>query len=211
MGRYAKWICVCFKIQVNTITKNSLPYKDETGCVISGITFHETLPESFVISNTFTDEGPMGQSNNKNAVIFIGIPASGKSSFYHEVFRNYVHISLDILNTRNKEKILLEKCIKNGSPFVIDNTNPFIEDRARYINKAKENNYRIIGYYFRSSISECMKRNQHREGRARVPDIAVKSIYSNMQLPTYSEGFDELYYVHVKNNKFIVENWLEEA
>ena len=173
--------------------------------------YAEEYPSYIAGKFTTADEDLMGQSNNRNAVIFIGIPASGKSSFYREVFRNYVHISLDILNTRNKEKMLLEKCIKNGLPFVIDNTNPSIEDRTRYINNAKENNYRIIGYYFRSSISECIKRNQHREGRTRVPDTAVKSIYSNMQLPTYSEGFDELYYVYIKNNKFIVENWLEEA
>ena len=149
--------------------------------------------------------------NRKNAVIFIGIPASGKSSFYYEALQNYVHINLDILHTRKREQILLEDCIQNGLSFVVDNTNPLIEDRARYINMAKENGYSVTGYYFRSSISECMKRNQLRKGKTRVPDVAVKSIHSKIQLPTYTEGFDEIYYVYIKNNRFIVENWLNEA
>jgi len=37
-------------------------------------------------------------------IIFIGIPASGKSSFYKELFFNsHIRISMDLLNTRNKE------------------------------------------------------------------------------------------------------------
>ncbi len=37
-------------------------------------------------------------------IIFTGIPASGKSSFYKELFFNsHLRISMDLLNTRNKE------------------------------------------------------------------------------------------------------------
>ena len=59
----------------------------------------------------------------KTAVILMGIPASGKSSFYAEQFAgNYIRINLDTLKTRNNEAALLQKCLHDRSSFVIDNT-----------------------------------------------------------------------------------------
>ncbi len=59
------------------------------------------------------------------AIIFIGIQASGKSSYYRRHFADrYVHINLDTLHTRNKERLLLEDCIRQKKNFVVDNTNP---------------------------------------------------------------------------------------
>ena len=47
-------------------------------------------------------------------VIFIGIQASGKSTFYIEnFFDTHVRISMDLLNTRNKELQFLHKCSGN--------------------------------------------------------------------------------------------------
>lgn len=64
--------------------------------------------------------------SEKQAIVFIGIQASGKTTFYEQMLagRGYVHISLDILHTRNKEDLLLMECLENGRSFVIDNTNP---------------------------------------------------------------------------------------
>lgn len=39
------------------------------------------------------------------AIIFIGIQASGKSTFYHKQFMNtHMRIRLDLLNTRNNQR-----------------------------------------------------------------------------------------------------------
>ena len=39
------------------------------------------------------------------AIVFIGLQASGKSSFYKErFFSTHVRISLDLLRTRNRER-----------------------------------------------------------------------------------------------------------
>ena len=142
-------------------------------------------------------------------IIFIGLQASGKSTFYNEYFKNYIHINLDTLHTRNKEKILLDDCIKKELSFVIDNTNPTAEDRERYIEFAKDNGYKLIGYYFQSSVSECLERNNLREGKAKVPDVAVLGTYKKIELPSKTEGFDELYYVYIKDGKFSIEDWKE--
>ncbi len=149
---------------------------------------------------------PMAQ---KTAIIFIGIQASGKSTFYHERFEDYVHINLDTLHTRNKEKLLLQECVESGRSFVVDNTNPTREDREKYIRAARDHGYRVQGYYFQSSVSDCIARNQNREGKARVPDQAVAATHRKLELPEYGEGFDELFYVHMEDGSFAVDEWKE--
>jgi hypothetical protein len=44
-----------------------------------------------------------------------------------------VRISLDLLRTRRREQLLLAACLEGRQPFVVDNTNRMIADRARYI------------------------------------------------------------------------------
>ena len=143
----------------------------------------------------------------KKAIIFIGIPACGKTTFYKERFGELVHISLDELHTRNKESRLLTECIENERSFVVDNTDPTKADRERYITAAKSSGYIVVGYYFRSSIGESLEWNAHRTGKARIPDVAVASIHAKLEMPEYAEGFDELYYVHIGENGFEVEEW----
>lgn len=141
------------------------------------------------------------------AIIFTGIQASGKSTFYKEnFFKTHVRISLDMLRTRNKESILLNACIEARQPFVVDNTNPTVEDRRKYIEKAKENNLKIIAYYFQTTSSEAVARNQGREGKEVVPLIAIYGTNKKLQVPSFEEGFDELYYVRIgEKNDFIIE------
>ncbi|MDL2321544.1 ATP-binding protein, partial [Desulfosarcina sp. OttesenSCG-928-B08] len=64
------------------------------------------------------------------AIIFCGIQASGKSTFYLErFFKTHVRISLDLLRTRNRENRFLSLCLETGQHFVVDNTNPTRSDR----------------------------------------------------------------------------------
>ena len=149
--------------------------------------------------------------SSKEMVIFIGIQASGKTTFYHEQLAQYAHISLDILHTRNKERIALEECLALGKSMVIDNTNPTMADREGYISKAKENGYHIAGYFFRSCISDCVERNEKREGKAKVPRTAIAATSNKLEMPSYAEGFDKLYFVHMENERMIVEDWKEGA
>lgn len=146
------------------------------------------------------------------AVIFIGIQATGKSTFYKEkFFKTHIRINLDMLKTRNREDIFLDACIKAKQPFVVDNTNPSIEDRKKYIDIAKSAKFKVIGYYFQSSIVEAIKKNERREGKEYIPLAGIKSTYAKLQLPSLDEGFDELYYVKInEENKFVVEEWKNE-
>ena len=149
----------------------------------------------------------MKNNCSKEAIIFIGIQASGKSSYYRQCFSGYEHINLDTLHTRNKENLLIIECIQEGKSFVVDNTNPTMQDREKYIRLAKENGYSVYGYYFKSAIADCMERNRQREGKARVPDKALVCTHSKLELPKLVEGFQKLYYVQIVDGKFVTEEW----
>src|SRR5687768_2528674 len=100
------------------------------------------------------------------AIIFCGIQATGKTSFFKDkFFKTHIRISMDLLNTRNKELKFLETCLSTQQPFVVDNTNPGKEDRARYISIAREFKFKVIGYYFQSKIEDALARNSSRQGK----------------------------------------------
>lgn len=82
-------------------------------------------------------------------ILFIGIQAVGKSTFYQQRFFNtHIRINLDMLKTRHREQILVKACLAAQQPFIIDNTNVTRKERARYITLAKAAHFRVIGYYF---------------------------------------------------------------
>jgi len=146
------------------------------------------------------------------AIIFVGIQATGKSTFYKEHFFNsHLRISKDLLNTRNKEQRFLDTCFSVQQPFVIDNTNPTKEDRAIFITKAKENRYKVIGYYFKSSINESIKRNGLRKGKEKIPEIGIKGTFNKLEIPSFEEGFDTLNYVEISDGKFVIKEWEDEV
>lgn len=143
------------------------------------------------------------------AIIFIGIQATGKSTFYKErFFKSHVRVNLDMLKTRHREKLLLHACLEMKQPFVVDNTNPTRKDRQRYIGAAKKKGFKIIGYYFSSEIFPSLKRNKKRPENEQIPERGIKGTSSKLELPDYAEGFDELYYVRIdQTSGFEVSAW----
>lgn len=141
------------------------------------------------------------------AVIFVGIQASGKSTFYRErFFDTHVRISLDMLNTRYREQLILRACIDAKQPFVVDNTNPSAEERTRYIEPARAAGFRVVGYYFRSQPEQALTLNNRRIGKARIPEKGILGTYKRLRTPTVEEGFDLLYHVSAaEDGSFIVE------
>lgn len=139
------------------------------------------------------------------AIIFIGLQASGKSTYYKEHFFNtHLRISMDLLNTRNKEKQFLEKAIELQQAVVIDNTNPQKLDRQRYIPLFQKRKYKIHGYYFKSNVNDCLLRNNLRSGKEKIPKIGLLSTQKQMQAPIFEEGFDRLFEVDMQKNEFII-------
>ncbi len=127
------------------------------------------------------------------AVLLIGIQASGKSSFCRErFFDTHVRINLDMLRTRRREELLLRACLDGKIKFVVDNTNPTRADRARYIAPARAAGFRVVGYFFATPPPEAIRRNAARSGKARVPPQSIWGTHRRLEPPSLDEGFDEL-------------------
>ena len=147
------------------------------------------------------------------AIIFIGIQATGKSTFFQQRFFNtHVRINLDMLRTRNRERVLLAACLEAKQPFVIDNTNLTRQGRAGYISQAKAAGYSGAGYYFKSTLKAAFERNRQRSGKALIPEKGIIGAYRKLELPSFDEGFDQLFYVEIaEGGQFIVMEWIDEV
>lgn len=143
------------------------------------------------------------------AIIFTGIQATGKSTFYKENFINtHIRINLDMLKTRARESIILEACIKARQSFVVDNTNSTAADRKRYIDVAHSARFKVIGYFFNSDIKEAIYRNSKRKGKENVPLPGIRNTHAKLEPPTLGEGFDELFYVRIgQDGNFIINSF----
>jgi predicted kinase len=140
-------------------------------------------------------------------VIFIGLQASGKSTFFRGRFgATHELISKDLFpNNRNRnrrQEELIEAALSAGRPVVVDNTNPTPEDRRTLVRQGREHGAKIVGYYFESTARECVERNRLRAGKAKVPDVAIYATAKKLVPPSYSECFDELFRVRLTGLSF---------
>jgi predicted kinase len=140
------------------------------------------------------------------AIIFVGVQGSGKTSFYRQhLLDTRVRISLDMLRTRHREQFLLAACLQAKQPFVIDNTNPLPSNRARYVGPARAVGFRVVAYFFATSLREAIRRNNLREGKQKIPIPGITSTFRKLQAPALAEGFDAVYVVTMSpENKFVV-------
>jgi predicted kinase len=147
------------------------------------------------------------------AAIFVGIQGSGKTTFYRQrLFDTHVRISLDMLHTRRREQLLMATCLEARQSFVIDNTNPSPEDRARYIERARRAGFRVVAYFFETSLGDAIRRNQQRPGKQNIPIPGIHRTFLKLKAPVLSEGFEAIYTVRiVSNQEFVVSDAGEAA
>ncbi len=134
--------------------------------------------------------------------ILIGLPASGKTTFYHaRLAPTHLHISKDnwpnAQRKGDRQAQAISDALSQGRSIAVDNTNPSVEDRRAIIELARARGARVIGYYFDASTRDAVGRNRGRTGRQRVPDIAIFATAKRMVAPRLEEGFDELYRVTI--------------
>jgi predicted kinase len=133
-------------------------------------------------------------------VIFTGLQASGKSTFYRQRFAGTHELVSKDLMQRNKgrrQAQLIEAALSAGRSVVVDNTNPSLEERAELIRLGRAHGADITGYFFEPHVSKSLKRNEQRTGKARVPNIGIFATAKKLVPPTYDEGFDKLYRVRI--------------
>jgi predicted kinase len=138
-------------------------------------------------------------------VIFAGLPASGKTTFYQRRFAlTHAHISKDNWPNAPRKSVrqarAIAEALSRGQSVVIDNTNPTTDDRRAIIEIARAHTARVVGYYFDASTREAIGRNRGRTGAQRVPEVAVFTTAKRMAPPQLEEGFDELFHVSIRED-----------
>ncbi len=129
-------------------------------------------------------------------VIFVGLPASGKSTYYFAHFAaTHVHVSKDLLPRGARQEPLIDQALAAGKSVVVDNTNPSAAVRAPLIALGRRHGARIIAYFFEADVKTLLVRNRQREGNARVPDVALFVTRKKLTPPSYDEGFDEIHVI----------------
>ena len=140
--------------------------------------------------------------------LFIGIQASGKSSFYERMLSplDYIHVSMDILHNRNKEEALIRQCVTEGRNVAIDNTNPTRQERKRYLDIFRAAGCPVDSYFFKSVVRDCVERNRLR-GET-VPSKAIAATSNRLELPSKEEGYDRMYFVQMDGDGgYLIDDW----
>ncbi|KAF0526873.1 PNK3P-domain-containing protein [Gigaspora margarita] len=143
---------------------------------------------------------PAGQCE---MVIFVGYPASGKSTFAKKWLVNagYVHVNQDTLKTKQKCIRACETALKENKSVVIDNTNPSKESRKQYIDIAKQCGVPVRCFWFKASEALARHNNMYRHFNSEneiqpLPDIAFNVYNSKFFEPKLEEGFQEVIHIN---------------
>jgi predicted kinase len=127
------------------------------------------------------------------AVIFVGLQGSGKTTYFHEHFAvSHEHVSRDVQGTPERESALMRECLRSGRSFVVDNTNATRAVRALYIRDAKAAGFKVICCYFDVPVRTAIGRNNHRKDKKAIPVPAILRTAKQLERPELDEGFDAI-------------------
>lgn len=141
------------------------------------------------------------KQNDKEIVILVGYPASGKSYIakkYHKL--NYVIINQDTLKTKTKCIKIFNNALSNQSSIIIDNLNPDYETRKFWIQCAKKHNYKTKIIQMTTDINLSKHNNLYRmykHNKKYIPNIVYNIYNKKYEKPSYKiDKVDIIEYVH---------------
>lgn len=149
-------------------------------------------------------------------IMFVGIPASGKSTkstLYRKL--GYEVLSSDDIRNELLQGVGLEAlslsqrtrlhgntfetvrrralaALKRGQSVVVDATNLSRKRRISFLECFRRFPCTKKCLLFLTPVDVCMERNRKRTGNARVPDEAMYRMLCNFECPNYWEGWDEI-------------------
>lgn len=148
--------------------------------------------------------------NHTEIIINVGYPGSGKSHYTKKYVldsdnnNKYIYINQDQFKTLNQCIDTCKIALRMGNSVIIDNTNPSILTRKKYIDLAKKYNVKIRCLNFTTSMELSKHNNIYRHivsnKRPIVPNIAYNIFKKKYEIPTKKEGF-----YRVENIEFILD------
>jgi predicted kinase len=162
---------------------------------------------------TPTASAPTPHASKGTVVLAIGLPGSGKSSWFK---RHNIHpLSSDLLREllfddaqeqrfqdlvfSNLRSMLKARLIARRPMNYVDATNLTPHDRHSWIKLAKDYGYDVQGLFFDVPVEICMERHQRR-GRV-VPEEIMRKMAGKLKAPTFEEGFSKITVVRVKQKE----------
>lgn len=168
---------------------NAFKYNDPYQTELNLNLFYPSTP--FDIPKTLT-------TKNKNLIIMVGPPASGKTTLSkHQIYSNYIYLNNDTIKNKTKLDKYFVDAIQKNNNVIIDNTNPKLETRQYYIDLAHRQSYKIYCYFFDLPKILIKHLNQMRvqitHGLVKaIPMVGIHTYYKNLVKPTLSEGYNEI-------------------
>nr|XP_056719440.1 bifunctional polynucleotide phosphatase/kinase [Euleptes europaea] len=135
-------------------------------------------------------------------VLTVGFPAAGKSTFVKQrlVSAGYAYANRDTLGSWQKCVAVCQSALLGGKSVVVDNTNPDLESRGRYIDCAKALGVPCRCFLFTASLEQAKHNNRFREmtEKEHVPvnSIVLNTHKSKYVEPSLEEGFAEILKIH---------------
>lgn len=143
-------------------------------------------------------------------VVTVGLPASGKDTYYNSVLKDmgYIHVSSDNIRTEifgdvNDQKhnaevfdIMMKRvkeALREGKSCCYNATNLNAKRRMNFIKEIKAAQIANIKYscaMFIVPFEVCKARNAARDRV--VPEYVMERMYKSFQAPCYAEGWDEI-------------------
>lgn len=127
------------------------------------------------------------------AIIFIGLQGSGKTTYFTDNFAStHAHVSRDIQLTAGRELAFVRECLRSQRSFVVDDTNATRAVRASYIREAKAAGFHVLAYLFDTPVRMAIGRNNHRKDKKPIPVPAILRTAKRLEPPALEEGIDEI-------------------
>ncbi|XP_058130643.1 uncharacterized protein F21D5.5 [Anopheles ziemanni] len=137
-------------------------------------------------------------SGGQEVIIMIGFPGSGKSHFVHQhlASKGYEIINRDTLGSWQKCVTAMDAAIQRGKSVVVDNMNPDVESRKRYVQVALRAKIPVRCFLMDVSYKHARHNNAFREltdrSHSTVSDMVFNFYKSKFQEPKVEEGYKEI-------------------
>ena len=155
-------------------------------------------------------EAPSQRPSKGVVILAIGLPGSGKSSWFKR--HNVTPLSSDLLRAllfddpteqrfqdlifSNLRSMLKARLIAKRPMNYVDATNLSPHERSGWIKLAKDYGYEVQAVFFDVPVEVCLARNQRRERK--VPEDAMRRMAGKLKQPSFEEGFSKITVVKVK-------------